>query len=118
MLFLVVSCLNDISQQVNDNDLRSCSHPENLNANDSSMPSRGKYASFRRPDRPPSSDFVARAEFRVHFVTVQTLFSQLQDNISSSSIVHGGTGAIYIFMAPLTLFNEALKRKSITPLTL
>ena len=34
-------------------------------------------------DRPPSSDFVTRAELRAHFVTVQTLFSQVKDNISS-----------------------------------
>ena len=27
----------------------------------------------------------------------------------------GGTSAIYIFMAQLTLFNEALKRKSVAP---
>ena len=30
----------------------------------------------------------------------------------------GGTSAIYIFMAPLTLFNEAPKRKSFAPLAL
>ena len=30
----------------------------------------------------------------------------------------GGTSAIYIFMAPLTLFNEALKRKSFAPMAL
>ena len=31
----------------------------------------------------PSSDFVTGAELRAHFVTVQTLFSQLKDNVSS-----------------------------------
>ena len=30
----------------------------------------------------------------------------------------GGTSAIYIFMAPLTLFNEAPKRKSVAPMAL
>ena len=30
----------------------------------------------------------------------------------------GGTNAIYIFMAPLTLFNEAPKRKSVAPMAL
>ena len=35
-----------------------------------------------------------------------------------SSIEHGGTSAIYIFIAPLTLFNEAPKHKSFAPLAL
>ena len=35
--------------------------------------------------------------------------------IQPSSIEHGGTSAIYIFMAPLTLFNEAPKRCSAGP---
>ena len=30
----------------------------------------------------------------------------------------GGTSAIYIFMAPLTLFNEAPKRRSVAPMAL
>ena len=30
----------------------------------------------------------------------------------------GGTSAVYIFMAPLTLFNEAPKRKNFALLTL
>ena len=30
----------------------------------------------------------------------------------------GGTSTIYIFMAPLTLFNEAPKRKSVAPMAL
>ena len=34
-------------------------------------------------DRSPSSDFVTRAELRDHFVIIQTLFSQLKNNISS-----------------------------------
>ena len=30
----------------------------------------------------------------------------------------GGTSAIYIFMVPLTLFNEAPKHKSVAPMAL
>ena len=35
-----------------------------------------------------------------------------------SSIEHGGTGTFTNIMAPLTLFNEAPKRKSVALLTL
>ena len=38
--------------------------------------------------------------------------------IIPSSIEHEGTSAIYIFMAPLTLFNEAPKHKSVAPMAL
>ena len=38
--------------------------------------------------------------------------------MTESSIEHGGTGTFSTIMAPLTLFNEAPKRKSIAPLTL
>ena len=51
------------------------------------MSSRGRASSMQVSeddlDCPPSSDFVTRAELRAHFVTVQTLFSQLKENISS-----------------------------------
>ena len=74
-------------QQVNDVISRSCGHTENVGPNEPLMPSRGRAPSMQLSedsvDRPPSSDFVTRAEHRAHFVTVQTLFLQLKDNISS-----------------------------------
>ena len=67
-----------MSQQVNDDDSRSCRHAENVGPNEPLMPSRGRASSAQLSedsvDRPPSSDFVTRAEHRAHFVTVQTLF--------------------------------------------
>ena len=41
--------------------------------------------------------------------------SHVSSAIKYSSIEHGGTSAIYIFMAQLTLFNEAPQRKSVAP---
>ena len=38
--------------------------------------------------------------------------------MNSSSIEHGGTRTFSNIMAPLTLFNEAPKRKSVSPLAL
>ena len=75
-----------MSQQMNDEDSSSCGHTENVDANEPSMPSRKRASSMRVSedslDRPPSLDFVIRAELRAHFVTIQTLFSQLNDYIS------------------------------------
>ena len=72
---------------MNDNDSKSCGRPENVDTKVPSMPSRGRTNNMQvledGLDHPPSSDFVSRGELRAHFVTVETLFSQLKDNISS-----------------------------------
>ena len=50
MLGLVVSCVKDITQQVEDNDSGLYGHPENGDANESSLPSRGRAPSMQVSD--------------------------------------------------------------------
>ena len=84
---VVISCLNDITQEVNDNDSWSCGHPENVDANEPFDTKWGKSPRMQVSedglDRPPSSDFVTSAEGGAYFVAIQALFLQLKDNICS-----------------------------------
>ena len=70
-------CLNDMSQKVNVNLSRSCGHATNVDENVPSLPSRKRAPSMQvledGLDRPPSSDFVTRAELRAHFVILCTV---------------------------------------------
>ena len=75
---------------------------------------------------PPADTFKITSR-RIHgeLAIKETLMRNFQPNLVSfyvrkkaSSIEHRSTSAIYIFMAPLTLFNEAPKHKSFAPLAL